>query len=84
MQLLKIRKMTDEAIKAASDADRLYLRLQFKRGRKVDVVARPYKVVDDCSCNPDEIFSFCACRTIKYTKAMISHGKLYLLALSGE
>lgn len=77
MQYLKIKSMTDEAIKTASAEGRLFRR--FRLRKKKPLITKPFALHEPgCICgDPDGYFKHCA-RSIAVAKTLISHGQLFV------
>lgn len=79
MQFMKIKSMTDDAIKAASDGDRLFVRVKLKEASQI--TTRPFKLHEPgCTCSRVGFgaFDIDCTRTINDARYLISKGRLFL------
>lgn len=78
MQYLKIRSMTDEAIKTASAEGRLFRRVKLTKSKPL--VTKPWALHDDgCKCcDGDGIYWPDCMNTIKDARSAIRNGRLFL------
>lgn len=78
MQYMKIRSMTDEAIKTASAEGRLFRRVRLQKSKPL--VTKPFVLhAPGCKCTADGGDYWPECmHTIKDAQAMIRKGRLFL------